>query len=759
MSMQNIVVKGAKMHNLKNIDVEIPRNKLTVVTGLSGSGKSTLAFDTIYAEGQRRYVESLSAYARQFLQLMEKPDVESIDGLSPAISIDQKTAPRNPRSTVGTITEIYDYLRLLFARIGTPHCPKCHRPIVRQTASQIVDHIAAMPEGKKIMLLAPVVSGRKGEHEKIFEKIKKDGFVRIRLDGEVLSILELPKIDKNKNHNIEIVVDRLVVKNLDKTYKELSKGEKIEIPNADRSRMADSVEIALNHGEGMMMVLDAETDEIQKFSEHFSCELHPEVSFGEIEPRNFSFNSPHGACETCHGLGTKLEIDAELVLPNKKLSLDEGAIMPWSATTSHLNWYNQILEAVAVKYHFSTSTPIEKLSEEQLQIVLYGTGDQRYVVKMESAAGHSKSEFQTKFEGVLPNLERRYMETDSDYIRKKIEAFMRVLPCPSCDGKRLKPEVLSVLLQEKSIMDVTSLSIQDVREFFDGLTLSSSQKIIAEPILREVSSRLKFLDNVGISYLTLDRAANTLSGGEAQRIRLATQIGSHLVGVLYVLDEPSIGLHQNDNEKLIKTMTTLRDIGNTVIVVEHDVDTMLAADYILDIGPGAGKHGGQVIAEGTPKQIMANPNSVTGQYLSGKKEIPTPKKRRKGNGKFLEILGATEHNLKDIDVKFPLGILIAITGVSGSGKSTLINDILVKKVSGMLNRSKVIAGAHREIRGIENLDKLINIDQSPIGRTPRSNPATYTGVFTDIRDLFAQTPEARLRGYKPGRFSFNVKGG
>lgn len=752
------MVKGAKMHNLKNIDVEIPRNKLTVVTGLSGSGKSSLAFDTIYAEGQRRYVESLSAYARQFLELMEKPEVESIEGLSPAISIDQKTAPRNPRSTVGTITEIYDYLRLLFARMGIPHCPKCDQPVVRQSASQIVDHVAAMDEGRKIMILAPVVKGRKGEHLRIIEQAKKDGFVRLRIDGEICSILELPELDAKKTHNIEIVVDRLVTKDYSPKITKLKSGDTHEEINPDRTRLADSIELALAHGEGTMMVLDVETEEVHKFSEHFSCDNHPEVSFGEVQPRNFSFNSPHGACETCHGLGTKLEIDKDLVLANPKLSLAEGAILPWSSTTSHLTWYNRILQAVAKKYKFSMDDPVGELSEDAIKKVLYGTGDTRYAVQMESKNGNS-GEFNTKFEGVIPNLERRYLETDSDYVRKKIEQFMRILPCPACEGQRLMPWVLGVQIEGKNIAEVTAMSIHEAFDFFSGLTLSDSQKIIAEPILREISQRLNFLDNVGISYLTLNRAANTLSGGEAQRIRLATQIGSQLTGVLYVLDEPSIGLHQNDNEKLIKTMVQLRDIGNTVIVVEHDVDTMLAADYILDIGPGAGKHGGKVVSAGTPKQVMADKNSVTGKYLSGKLEIPTPKKRRKGNGKELSILGATENNLKDIDVKFPLGTFIAVTGVSGSGKSSLINHILVKKVSSTINRSKAIAGAHRDITGIEHLDKLINIDQSPIGRTPRSNPATYTGVFTDIRDMFSQTPEARLRGYKPGRFSFNVKGG
>ncbi len=759
MSASKIVVKGARAHNLKNIDVEIPRDKLTVITGLSGSGKSSLAFDTIYAEGQRRYVESLSTYARQFLGIMEKPDVESIEGLSPAISIDQKTAPRNPRSTVGTVTEIYDHLRLLYARIGLPHCPICEQPIVRQTASQIVEHVKAMEEGRKIMILAPVVNGKKGEHKGLIEQLKKESFVRVRINGEVHTILELPELDKNKKHDIEVVIDRLVVKDYSPLVKELPSGEKIETPNPDGARLADSIELALSHGEGVMMILDAETGEVQKFSENFSCESHPEVFLPEIEPRIFSFNSPHGACDVCHGLGTKLEIDPDLVMPNKSLSLSEGAIMPWSSTSSHLTWYNKILAQVAKKHKFSMDKPVEELTEKELELVLYGTGDEKYMVKMSSQDGESNGEFNTRYEGVIPNLERRFMETDSDYVRKKIEQFMQILPCPACKGQRLKPEVLAITIEDKSIADLTELSIQEAHDFIQELELSSMQKMIAEPIQREVKSRLDFLTQVGVSYLTLDRAANTLSGGEAQRIRLATQIGSHLVGVLYVLDEPSIGLHQNDNEKLIKTMTALRDIGNTVIVVEHDVDTMLAADYILDIGPGAGKHGGRVIAAGTPKQIMADPKSVTGQYLSGKKDIPVPKKRRKGNGKHLEVLGAVEHNLKEVDVKFPLGTFISITGVSGSGKSTLINDILVKRVSSVINRSKKLAGAHREIRGIEHLDKLINIDQSPIGRTPRSNPATYTGVFTDIRDLFSQTPEARVRGYKPGRFSFNVKGG
>lgn len=754
---KHIVVKGAKMHNLKNIDVKIPRNKLTVITGLSGSGKSSLAFDTIYAEGQRRYVESLSTYARQFLGVMEKPNVESIDGLSPAISIDQKTAPRNPRSTVGTITEIYDHLRLFFARVGTPHCPKCRLPIVRQSATQIVDHVAAMDQGRRILLLAPLVNGKKGEHLKLMEDVRKEGFVRLRIDGEIHTINELPILNKNKPHSIQVVVDRLVVKDYTPLRKELSNGEVIETPNPDASRLADSVEMALTHGSGVMMVLDNETGEIHKFSEKFSCDNHPSVALTEIEPRNFSFNSPHGACTACHGLGTKLEIDPDMVMPNKKLSISEGAILPWASTSSHLSWYTRILEAVAKKHKFSVDKPVSEMSEEAVKMVLYGTGDETYAVRMESGGG--RGEYDTKYEGVIPNLERRYLETDSDYVRKKIEQFMRILPCPKCEGKRLRPEMLAVTIEGKSISDTTSMSILEARVFFNGLTLNKQQSLIGEPVIKEINSRLDFLEHVGVGYLTLNRAANTLSGGEAQRIRLATQIGSQLVGVLYVLDEPSIGLHQNDNEKLIKTLTTLRDIGNTVIVVEHDVDTMLSADYIIDIGPGAGKHGGHVIAQGTPKELMEDENSVTGKYLSGKLEIPMPKKRRKGNGDVIRILGAVENNLKDVDVTIPLGCFVAVTGVSGSGKSSLINSILVKKVSSVINRSKKLAGAHRDIQGIEHVDKLINIDQSAIGRTPRSNPATYTGVFTDIRDLFAKTPEARLRGYKPGRFSFNVKGG
>ncbi|MFA5828973.1 MAG: excinuclease ABC subunit UvrA [Candidatus Gracilibacteria bacterium] len=760
MQHDKIIVKGARIHNLKNISVEIPRDKLTVMTGLSGSGKSSLAFDTIYAEGQRRYVESLSTYARQFLQLMEKPDVDSIEGLSPAISIDQKTASRNPRSTVGTVTEIYDYLRLLYAKIGHPHCPNCNKPIMRQTASQIIDTVGNMPENKKILLLAPVVKDRKGSHVKVFEKIKKDGFVRVRVDGEVVSILDIPELEENKKHSIDIVVDRLVVKNLKRLFQKLSSGDEIELPNPDRTRLADSVETALKHGEGVMTIMDNDTKDQQTFSEHFAC-LDCGVNIAEISPRSFSFNSPQGACPTCHGLGTKLEIDPKLVIPNENLTPAEGAIMPWSATTSHLTWYNRILESVAKTHKFSMNAPIKKLSPEIMKIILYGDSSKKYTVQMGNNAGDSafKGEYNTTFEGVIPNLERRYLETDSDYIRKKIEKFMRILKCPDCHGNRLKPEILAVLVNDKSIIQTTELSVNKAINFFQSLKMSEMEEQIARLILKEILNRLSFLQDVGLSYLTLDRAANTLSGGEAQRIRLATQIGSRLSGVVYVLDEPSIGLHQNDNAKLIKTLISLRDLGNTVIVVEHDVDTMLASDYILDIGPGAGKDGGQVIAAGTPAEIMKNPNSITGQYLSGKKEISIPKKRRKGNGSYIKIVNAGEHNLRNASAEFPLGTFIGVTGVSGSGKSTLINDILVKEVSKVIYGTKTSVGKHERIEGIEKLDKIINIDQSPIGRTPRSNPATYTGVFTEVRDLFASTPESKLRGYKSGRFSFNVKGG
>ncbi len=756
----SIVVKGARLHNLKNITVEIPRNKMTVITGLSGSGKSSLAFDTIYAEGQRRYVESLSTYARQFLQLMEKPEVDSIDGLSPAISIDQKTAPRNPRSTVGTVTEIYDYLRLLFAKVGHPHCYKCGKPISRQTASQIVDHITKMKEGTRILLLAPLVRDRKGSHDKIIEKIKKAGFVRMRIDGQVTPITDIPELDDNKKHSIEVVVDRLQIQDLERKKEKLSNGDEIDVINPNRTRLADSIETALKHGEGLMMVLDNDDPKAKPvvFSERFAC-VDCGISISEIAPRSFSFNSPHGACDACHGLGTKLEIDPLLVIPNKTLTLAEGAIMPWSATTSHLSWYNKILEKVARAHKFSMHTQVIDLPESAVNIILHGDKSNKYEVPFGDEDSSFQGTYSTTFEGVIPSLERRYLETDSEYVRKKIDQYMRVLICPSCNGDRLKKESLAVKIAEKSIIQVTRLSVDRARTFFKELNLSQMETEIARMILQEVESRLSFLTDVGLSYLTLDRAANTLSGGEAQRIRLATQIGSKLSGVIYVLDEPSIGLHQNDNDKLIATLKNLRDLGNTVIVVEHDVDTMLASDYIIDIGPGAGKNGGNVIAKGTPAEVMKDPNSITGQYLSNIKQIPVPSQRRKGNGKKLVIVNAREHNLKNVSVDLPLGIFIGITGVSGSGKSTLINDILVVKVAEQLYGSQGRAGAHDNIEGINQLDKIINIDQSPIGRTPRSNTATYTGVFTDIRELFAGTPDAKLRGYKAGRFSFNVKGG
>ena len=761
MNKDKIIVRGARLHNLKNITVEIPRDKLTVITGLSGSGKSTLAFYTIYAEGQRRYVESLSTYARQFLQMTEKPDVDSIDGLSPAISIDQKSASRNPRSTVGTVTEIYDFLRLLFAKVGTPHCHNCGKPIKRQSATQITEEIANMKEGTKILILAPVIRDKKGRHELTLEKVRKEGFVRIRIDGEVYPVTETFELDENKKHSIEIVVDRVVVSSLKKQTKRLSSGEEIDLPNPNRSRLADSIETALKYGNGLLIVQNADTKEEKIYSEQFAC-AKCNISIPEISPRSFSFNSPHGACPECHGLGTKLEIDPELIIPNTKLTLAEGAIMPWSATTSHLTWYNRILEAVAKKHKFSMNKPIEKLTEEQLNVVLYGVGNgEKYAISIgrENTTSNFTGEYETEFEGVIPNLERRFLETDSDYVRRKIEEYMRILECPVCKGKRLKPEILSITINGKSIIDITEFSIKESTDFFQNIKLTETEAQIARLILQEIKSRLSFLENVGLSYIALDRKANTLSGGEAQRTRLATQIGSKLSGVIYVLDEPSIGLHQNDNNKLIKTLLALRDIGNTVIVVEHDIDTMMVADHILDIGPGAGKNGGEVVAEGTPQDIIKNKNSITGQYLAGIKKIEVPTKRRQGSGKSIRIVNAREHNLKNITVDLPLGIFIGITGVSGSGKSTLINDVLVRRVYQELYGSKTMPGKHDRIENMDQIDKIINIDQSPIGRTPRSNTATYTGVFTDIREIFARTPEARLRGYKPGRFSFNVKGG
>lgn len=759
--MKHITVKGARTHNLKNIDVQIPRDQLVVITGLSGSGKSSLAFDTIYAEGQRRYVESLSAYARQFLQLTEKPDVDNIDGLSPAISIDQKTASRNPRSTVGTVTEIYDYLRLLYAKIGQPHCPLCGSKIMQNSASQMIDAITELPEGKRIMLLAPLVRDRKGEHLKVLEKVRSDGFVRLRVDGTVYSINEELTLDPKKKHSIEAVVDRLVVKNFKKKIIELKSGETIEEKNEDRSRLADSVETTLKYGEGMMIVVDADSGEEMTFSEHYACgDCNENISLPEIAPRSFSFNSPHGACQDCHGLGTKLRINPELVIPNPRLTIAEGAITPWSISSMRLNWYNSLLEEVGKKHGFDIHTPIGKFSDKQREVILYGTGETKYRAHYTNSKG-ANYDCDSTYEGVIPNLERRYHETDSEHSRKNIHRFMEEDTCETCDGQRLRPEILAITVLDKSIIQITRFSIDDASDFFGGMMdqLTENEKHIARMILQEINNRLSFLRDVGLNYLTLNRSANTLSGGEAQRIRLATQIGSALQGVLYVLDEPSIGLHQRDNERLIKTLENLRNLGNTVIVVEHDEDTIRTADYLLDIGPGAGKHGGQVIAAGTPEKVIANKNSMTGQYLSGKKTIETPKKRRKGNGKFLEILGAQENNLQEVAVKFPLNTFIGVTGVSGSGKSSLINRILSPALAKALNRAKQPVGKHKEIKGVDHLDKIINIDQSPIGRTPRSNPATYTGVFSDIRSLFSGTPEAKLRGYRDGRFSFNVKGG
>ncbi len=756
-----IIVKGARVHNLKNISLEIPRDKLVVITGISGSGKSSLAFDTIYAEGQRRYVESLSAYARQFLGLMDKPDVDQIDGLSPAISIDQKSTSHNPRSTVGTVTEIYDYLRLLYARVGIPHCPKCGQVVARQTVDQIIDKISNMPIGQKISLLAPLIKSKKGEHKNVLEKIRKAGYVRVRFDDLIYTVeeAEAMTIDKNKTHNLDVVVDRLEI-----TAELKKKNRKKNSQPTERGRLADSLDMALDLGNGVIMVQLEGQEENIIFSQHFAC-AKCDISLSEIEPRNFSFNNPHGACPDCSGLGTKLEIDPNLVIPNKKLTLAQGAIRPWSRTSSNQSWYYRILETVAKTNGFSVDTPVEKLNKKNLDIVLYGSGSRTYDVNNEFSGGKIK-EYWTTFEGVIPNLERRYKETDSDYIRSEIERYMRIYPCPTCQGKRLKPEALAVTVGGQPINHVVSMTIDQATDFFQNLTkktnteaLSERSQEIANQILKEIRNRLLFLHNVGLDYLTIDRPASTLAGGEAQRIRLATQIGSSLVGVIYILDEPSIGLHQCDNDKLIETLKHLRDLGNTVIVVEHDENTIREADHVIDVGPGAGEHGGEIVAQGTPAQITKNAKSLTGKYLSGVSEIAAPKKYRAGNKKYLSIVGAEEFNLKNLTVNIPLGKFVCITGVSGSGKSTLMTDILARALAQYFYRAKDLPGKHKEIKGIENLDKVIVIDQSPIGRTPRSNAATYTGVFTYIRDLFTQIPEAKIRGYKAGRFSFNVKGG
>ncbi|MBU2575861.1 excinuclease ABC subunit UvrA [Patescibacteria group bacterium] len=752
-----ISIKGARVHNLKNISLNIPRNKLVVITGISGSGKSSLAFDTIYAEGQRRYVESLSAYARQFLGLMDKPDVERIDGLSPAISIDQRSTSHNPRSTVGTVTEVYDYLRILFARAGMPHCPECGKIITQQTKQQIIRQIQKLPDGTKIILLAPMIRDQKGEHKHVLGELAKAGFARVRLDGDVVSLEEAQdmRLDKQCRHTIEVVVGQLIVK---------------ASPSADdKFKLADSLETALDLGDGLVIVSVAPesggvapsglvassesdpaagSDKAAKrgevlFSKHLAC-TECGINLPLLEPRSFSFNSPHGACKECTGLGTKLEVDSDLVIPNKRLSIAEGAIRPWSRTASFQGSYFRILDEVAKANGFSINTPVKDLPKQAIDAVLNGAEN-------------------TEFEGVISNLMRRYKETDSDYIRRELETYMRVKNCPSCLGKRLKKEALSVLIDEKNIAQITALSVDEAVRYFNGLpgkkVLTDTQMKIARLLLKEITKRLSFLQNVGLGYITLNRAAHTLSGGEAQRIRLATQIGSALSGVVYILDEPSIGLHQRDNARLIKTLKALRDLGNTVIVVEHDEETILSADWVIDIGPGAGEHGGCVVAQGAPDKIKKNSKSITGQYLSGKKSISIPTKEKRANGKAISILGASEFNLKNIDVDIPLGKLVAITGVSGSGKSTLMTDILAKALLKHFYRAKDYPGAHKEIKGFDHIDKVINIDQSPIGRTPRSNPATYTGLFTPIRDLFTQAPEAKIRGYRAGRFSFNVKGG
>ncbi|MFZ5885634.1 MAG: excinuclease ABC subunit UvrA [Chloroflexota bacterium] len=768
MSSNSIRVVGARVHNLKNITVEIPRDKLVVITGLSGSGKSSLAFDTIFAEGQRRYVESLSAYARQFIGQMDKPDVDYIDGLSPAVSIDQKSTSHNPRSTVGTVTEIYDYMRLLFARAGIPHCPVCGREVTKQSAQEIVDQIQNLPEGTRILILAPLVRGRKGTYQAVFEEIRKAGFTRARVDGTVYSLDDEIELDRYKQHTIEAVVDRLVISR---------EGTK-EDQKAALTRLTDSVETALKFGEGYLTVhlvdgqksqVKGQGDDLQpstfdlQFSEHLACPEHGST-IPEVEPRTFSFNTPQGACPDCQGLGSKLEIDPDRIIPDPDLSLNDGAIasMEWGPREEGGYYWQSLINACKA-FKIDMDKPVRELTKEQLDIILYGTGDRQIQMTYQSAGGN-EFKFSRAFEGVITNLERRYRETNSEYIREKISEFMSDRPCPSCQGKRLNPAALAVTVDGVNIVEANSWHVLKTLEWIKKLSgknspLTSKQKKIAERVLKEIHERLTFLVNVGLDYLTLNRSATTLSGGEAQRIRLATQVGSRLVGVLYVLDEPSIGLHPRDNARLLDTLKGLRDLGNTVLVVEHDDETIREADWVIDLGPGAGEHGGQVIAEGTPKQILAHPKSLTGQYLSGRKQVPVPKKRREGNGKSLKIVGASANNLKHIDVKIPLGKLVCITGVSGSGKSTLMSDILYNALAAKLMGARTQAGEHERIEGVEHLDKIINIDQSPIGRTPRSNPGTYTGLFDEIRKLFAELPESKVRGYKPGRFSFNVHGG
>jgi excinuclease ABC subunit A len=754
MPLENIVVKGAREHNLKNIDVVIPRDRLVVITGVSGSGKSTLAFDTIYAEGRRRYVESLSAYARQFLGRMDKPDVDYIEGLSPAISIDQKGVSHNPRSTVGTVTEVYDYLRLLFARVGHPHCPVCHRAVDRQTIQQIVDAVFSLPEGSRVMVLAPKVVRRKGEHKDVFEAARKTGFVRVRVNGKIHDLSETIELDRQKWHTIEIVVDRLIIDH-----------------EMEGSRIADSVETALRQGDGVVELVDMKSGKEHLFSEKFAC-VYCNISLGEIEPRTFSFNSPHGACPACSGLGFKMEIDPDQVVPDKDLSVAEGAIVPWSRAGSLSPWYSSQLESLAIAEGFSTRLTVGSLPQEAQERILYGTGGRRITMKHRSKAGRLFT-WQTAFEGVIPNLERRYQETASDYVRREIERYMASSPCIDCGGRRLKPTSLAVTVADKNVMEVCALTISGASRWVQALSgelatddghkmeepLSERELTIARQALKEIDARLKFLMNIGLDYLTLDRAAMTLSGGEAQRIRLATQIGSGLMGVLYVCDEPSVGLHPVDGHRLIETLKRLRDLGNTIIIVEHDEAIMRAADHIIDLGPGAGENGGRVVVTGSPEKVMKSTHSLTGAYLSGRRVIAMPARYRDGNGRKLSIRGARENNLKNVNVDIPLGMLVCVTGVSGSGKSTLIYEILYKKLAQILYRAKDRPGRCDRVKGIENIDKVVNIDQAPIGRTPRSNPATYIGVFTFIRDLFAAVPEAKARGYARGRFSFNVKGG